>query len=498
MNNVLNYSSTQDRKGVLGKLEGVCADTIKSTRNGRRYSETLWEKVFKDPIIKEYFDCGGIFGELGHPADREETDMEKIAICMPCPPERGSDGKLRGKWDILDTPNGRILKCLCDYGYKIGISSRGSGDTYKEFDGQESVDPDTYHLEAFDAVLLPAVKDARLSLVEGMDTDKINFKRALNESLEKSSDDERKIMQNTLEDLGIDYKSEECEKENESLENPESSEAENIGDELVESLQESLKENKKLKKQILDLQEKLSVSYTKEIENTATISNLNSQMKDLNESLASMDVLREKVNSLTLKLKEERKSSYKRNKMIESYRKNLTNSSIARKNTIDALIESKSANAQLVENFNKIKDAQKVKNEAYDSKLDELKSQVSSLETESRLMSENYSRKLKKAQEMISTQSKACHEAMKRYIKLQASTIGVQPESILEKLDENYSLDDVDTLCESFAKKQRKLGSLPFILENFTPSKVVSKNNNGVMTSSNPDDIVDSSLATLI
>ena len=129
---------------ILGRLSGPCADIESPTRNGRKYSQELWEKVFQNPIVKEYFNCGGIFGELGHPVDREETDMEKICVCMPEPPTKDKNGLLMGHWDILDTPNGRILKTLCQYGYKMGVSSRGSGDVITDYDGQESVDPDTY------------------------------------------------------------------------------------------------------------------------------------------------------------------------------------------------------------------------------------------------------------------------------------------------------------------------------------------------------------------
>ena len=71
---------------ILGRLSGPVADIINPTRNGRKYSEQLWENVFNSPIAKETFENGGYFGELGHPADRQEIDMEKIAICMPNPP----------------------------------------------------------------------------------------------------------------------------------------------------------------------------------------------------------------------------------------------------------------------------------------------------------------------------------------------------------------------------------------------------------------------------
>lgn len=67
---------------------------------------------------------------------------------MPEPPKEGKDGKLYATLDILDTPNGRILYTLAKYGYKLGISSRGNGETYEDGDGTEIVDEDTYKLEA--------------------------------------------------------------------------------------------------------------------------------------------------------------------------------------------------------------------------------------------------------------------------------------------------------------------------------------------------------------
>ena len=64
-------------KAVLGTLEGPCADIINPTRNGRKYSAELWEKTLNSDIVKELYAAGGIFGELGHPADRTETGPEK-------------------------------------------------------------------------------------------------------------------------------------------------------------------------------------------------------------------------------------------------------------------------------------------------------------------------------------------------------------------------------------------------------------------------------------
>lgn len=195
------------RRGILGRLVGVMADTVKPTRNGRSYSEKLWENVFNNPIMKERIENNCCFGELGHPIDREETDMEKIAICMDGLPKKDTDGKLQAVFNILDTPNGRILKTLCDYGCNIGISSRGSGDLIEDFDGNESVDPDTYNCEGWDAVLIPAVKEARLKYVtESLEKKRYNktLRAKLQEAIDKEDEDNKKVMKDSLDNLGID------------------------------------------------------------------------------------------------------------------------------------------------------------------------------------------------------------------------------------------------------------------------------------------------------
>ena len=194
------------RRGILGRLVGIMADTVNPTRNGRSYSSKLWENVFNNPIMKERIENNCCFGELGHPVDREETDMSKIAICMDGLPKKDKDGKLQAVFNILDTPNGRILKTLCDYGCNIGISSRGSGDLVTDFDGNESVDPDTYNCEGWDAVIIPAVKEARLKYVtESLDKKRYNksLRSKLQETIDKETEDNKKVMTESLYSLGI-------------------------------------------------------------------------------------------------------------------------------------------------------------------------------------------------------------------------------------------------------------------------------------------------------
>lgn len=200
----------------MGVLEGPVADFVHPTRNGRLYSKELWENVLKNPIVKEQFANGGIPGELDHPADREDICSEKIAVLMPEPPVL-KNGEYWGKFHILDTPCGRIVYTLAKAGFKLGVSSRGTGDVD---DYTNTVDPDSYDFTCFDVVLLPAVKDARMNLVTESVEKESAVSEALKEAIEPIIDDEkedkgRKIMKETLNHL-----IEESEKKPEEKEDP--------------------------------------------------------------------------------------------------------------------------------------------------------------------------------------------------------------------------------------------------------------------------------------
>ena len=191
-------------RGILGRLVGVCADFNKATRNGRKYSEQLWENVFNNPLMQEKIKNKVCYGELGHPEDRAEIDPEKIAVCLSEQPVKNKNGQLEAVFDILDTPNGRILKTLCDYGSILGVSSRGQGDIITDYDGQEAVDPDTYECECWDIVLIPAVESARMDYVrEGLDTKKLKLRKALTEAFNKENEEGKKVMAETLKELNI-------------------------------------------------------------------------------------------------------------------------------------------------------------------------------------------------------------------------------------------------------------------------------------------------------
>ena len=199
-NLVLNDKVKFDNKGgaILGVLEGPVADFINPTRNGRHYGEQLWEKVLSNDIVKEQFANGGILGELDHPKDRDDICTEKVAVIMPEPPVKNSDGEYIGKFNILDTPCGRIVYTLAKAGFKLGVSSRGNGD-YDEYTGE--VDPDSYDFTCFDVVVLPAVKDARMDLVTEAFDKNTSLSKLLKEQYDRSSKEDKAIMDDTIKHL---------------------------------------------------------------------------------------------------------------------------------------------------------------------------------------------------------------------------------------------------------------------------------------------------------
>ena len=185
------------RRHILGRLWGPIATSKEKTRNGRGYNAELWDKALKDEIFREKVANKSLFLELGHPVDREETDMNVVCACIPELP-KVVDGDLYAYVDILDTKQGRLLKTLCDYGFVPGISSRGSGDIM----ANDEVDPETFFLETWDIVQLPAVKKARLTMCESLQGTK-TLSKALRESLDQMTDEDRAEAEATLERLDV-------------------------------------------------------------------------------------------------------------------------------------------------------------------------------------------------------------------------------------------------------------------------------------------------------
>lgn len=151
-------------KGVIGKIGGIGADSNEPTRNGRRYPIELWRNVEKSEYFIEGMQNRTLIGEADHPQERLDYSVTEGAVVLT-KYEIQNDGKVYTEFDILDTLPGRTVKTYFDAGCKLGVSSRGLGEEVMR-DGEKIIDPDTYQFYCFDVVAFPAVKSARMDLIE--------------------------------------------------------------------------------------------------------------------------------------------------------------------------------------------------------------------------------------------------------------------------------------------------------------------------------------------
>lgn len=571
----LNDKIKFDNKGgaILGVLEGPVADFQHPTRNGRLYSEQLWENVLKNPLVQEQFKNGGIVGELDHPADREDICTEKVAIIMPEPPVK-KNGQYIGKFNILDTPCGRIVYTLAKAGFKLGVSSRGTGDVD---DYTDEVDPNSYEFTCFDVVLLPAVESARMNLVtESLDTSKKpDYKELLKEDINKASDSDKKVMNETLKHIGIDLTESEKKKEEKpeeevkveetKVEEPVEKESEGeqskeetvsveevvpeetvedaplpedrprnsilssdtlddigledteedcvedaklvellhrfleveglaldggsdeekyfvdlfheivcpevtnepekgvdinnegapkepeVGDtestEILEQLQKVLKENGSLKTEVKNLQSEKAVSGAKVSKLNEELNTFKAVAVDAGKKVIDMKSLETKNDTLSKEnasLKEELEKGTKKTQLQESRISFLLKAKTDLENKTNI---AKEENKKLKEQLNNIKNDS-------DKKLTEANATIT------------------KAKKLLEQYKQLAYKNANRYIEMKARGLGVSKNEILNKLNESYTLDDVDNVCNDLQEYSLNLGSLPFAFNKSSNAKV--------------------------
>ena len=536
----------QQRRGILGRLVGIVADFMAPTRNGRHYSEELWEKVFDDPIMKERIENGVCFGELCHPTDREETDMEKVAVCMPEVPKKNKDGKLTAVFDILDTPNGRILKTLCDYGSTLGVSSRGSGDTFMGKDGNEEVDPDSYTCQGFDIVLIPAVKSARLQYV----TESLNNKKSLRESLQdivnNASDEDKKVMEETIDNLKL----EESESLNEKL-NPYDldlvikkmkaylEEWEEVHDKDYSEAWVSPEEIKNLEKvaSYLHIIENERPDLLEDIENSDASLDIDEVTDDgavvddeaIFEELQTVLKQRQEAEQKVIELNEKLSVCYAKEESVNNRVTSLkaqiekltesSNQATALKTKVSKLEEDLNLKEQELEKLNKRistnVNARKALTEDVNSKQDvitklneELKTssdtiqslttQVEDLKKDLQLNKNSYSKKLEKSNQLVENYKKITTNVVNRYIESQALKLGISSNEIKNKLPESYNIDDIDAICEDLQSYKLNMSKLPFSTMQSVKVTPKSIKTESLLPKGAEDDFVDAQLLSLL
>ena len=438
--------------------------------------------------------CGGILGELNHPDDRIETDLTKVAICMSERPTKNKDGKLMGKFDILDTPNGRIVKALADYGYALGISSRGGGDTYIR-EGKEYVDEDTYDFEAFDIVLLPAVKDARLRLVT--ESKKQSLREDINKILEKSDSEEKKVLVETIK--GLDLPELEALVESEEVEEV-NMEAESAGSTLLNDLQEAIELKAKVEEENVTLLEKVSAGITRETKLNEEIERLKVTIRGLSaraqQAEAKNKMLESKQNaesSAEKQLKEE-------NLMLKAKVKKLEESRESRLSHLTEALNDKSVeasqNKHLVEKLEESNKAYKEKNTKLTEKLETMTKTNESIRKDAAIKINSITKKLNESTAQANLMKDELKEAYETFISTVCRQHAFDTQEFRNRLPENYSIKDIKLVAEKMQDYKVRIDSLPFAV-NGKISAQVKQGSEPILESRrtyfNPDDNIDRS-----
>ena len=149
----INESSGSKQKNYY--IHGTFSTPDKKNRNGRVYSSKLWENNVSEyqKHIKE--NSRNTLGELEHPT---RVDVDPMLAVMKIVSLKMEDGVVKGRAKILNDNSKETnkLKALIDEGYKIGVSSRGTG-------RMKGSIVEEFQLATFDIVQSPSDYNAMLN-----------------------------------------------------------------------------------------------------------------------------------------------------------------------------------------------------------------------------------------------------------------------------------------------------------------------------------------------
>jgi len=529
---VESESTDKSKKNVLCTLEGPFADFTRETRNGRKYERALWEKVLSSPHVKEMLATRTFFGEIDHPYPNEnrlEVSLQKVSHCITDIWINDATGTVDGRLDILDTPSGRILKTLIDYGSKLGISSRGAGRVINR-NGESVVDPDSYQFVTFDIVPLPANERSRLeevNLAPAYESTKLVDKLSaqVEEVIRKNDKYELEAVYTVLESVNLPELKPLCERVQQAIEGTSSVVADTAND-----LREAYRTITELRNRVKDLEQQVEEYKSKAESNSGTyrldeaMEKLFNQMaQDLSEVKAMVSeqgkLIDDKVTveKLEFELDQLRNQIETKNEEVQFLRSRIEKllKEIEQKDdliaelddTVEELNDSLEDLEQAIEesqNENaKLKEAQKslvskvasleeqlAAKEEQEQKLLEEKEQLENLvstkdEEIEGLLSENSAlkeqldqvqdeesakdKKIKVLESRIKSLEEQVKEADKfimPYIKLRCSQLGLDPRSVTSNLiSENITFDRVESVLKELADRKIKLNDVPISLD---------------------------------
>lgn len=482
--------TTASNPVTLGTFEGECADANITNLNGLDITREVWETVFSSEDYQQGIELGWYLGYLGHPEDPNCMDFQNACIKMT-EGHIEDDGKVYGKFDLLDTPVGRIVKTFIDAGVQFGISVRGAGDII-----DNSVDPESFVFRGFDLVSFPAFPESIPEFTEiAASTDAESRKRykaicaAVKTNIDEiNSTDTISILQSHFAKQSDEYKMLEAKKDalNNSID---------IHDEQMSSLVDLYSsvniENAQLKSEVSSLRSQLSVvtsAYRRKFDAIKRI--MNSRFSELSEEfdeiesdyisastkLENWQAKYNKLNSAYTTLQDKNADLAEGNAILASKNKKLKqtteklrleNSELSKKNTqiIEANNKLKSENLKYIHTI-----------ESSNAELDQQASIIASMQTDidktvvdiqsEKDKASNLDEKVTKLNNQIEAQARIIADYQDAYGNMYANALGIHLDNVA--ISSNTTVDELQSLIRSESSKSimaSRLDSTPDVDE---------------------------------
>lgn len=150
-------SLAEDVQGVgrRYKIHGIFLQANRLNGNKRIYPLDIMSEAVRQYTVG-YINSNRAVGELGHP-DGPKINLPLVSHKITELKQDGNDWW--GTAEIVDTPNGKIVKAFIDGGIKLGTSSRALG-SIKTLNGADYVQSDLRFSTAGDIVHDPSAPDA--------------------------------------------------------------------------------------------------------------------------------------------------------------------------------------------------------------------------------------------------------------------------------------------------------------------------------------------------
>lgn len=469
---VENSAPTVDCSGVLNTVEGPFAEIDNKNRNGRIYKKSLWEKVINSDYVKEMMlENKSLYGEGDHPKERFEISIPNISHVVTDLWIDEANSVVMGKADILDTPVGRIVNTLVEYGSNVGISARAAG-SLKEENGAQLVNEDDYTFFTFDFVPNPGFKSSRL---QKNDTVKLaasntpdvevpsqkEFKNSLKEQIESIEEENLEIVEKIIGSLPLNEKNYK---------------------ELIDKIEERKKGDNSSQENTLSLLEKsYRKSYDLEKENISLqekIKTLKDEVNRLSDGVNEKALeLKSDVEIYEFELVEAKDRINKLESLISEY-KTLLKSKDRKSSSIDEG-KLKSLDEELI----KLKRESKSKltyAQLMEERVKEISEEKVILEKKSNDLDRKYSKLLKEYEELESENSslnesiesitendkisqKSLEDLAEKYIVFEnyiisqiAGRVGVDIELVKKYIPENFTLDDIEEVERKLKRSVKK------------------------------------------